>query len=214
LVGDIRNFAYAVRNHRDILRDFKAGSGKNTRVSYNFNASTRSEGYTRAIGMRTYNGTGLGAPLGTVVSREDTRARFSGCFTYHLPVGDAAFAKAMRFGDYADKLLGVRLTPEVLWNLTPWSWGVDWFSNTGDIIHNFSTMGHDGLVLKYGYSSFRRYYKSNITCMPDGELSTAEFRSDTYIRLPSSPYFGFGATGSLSATQSAILIALGINHMR
>ncbi len=210
LVNDVKNFAYAVKNHRDILRDFKAGSGKNTRVSYNFTASTRSEGYSRAVGLRNIGGTSFGAPSGSVSTKEETRARFSGCFTYHLPVGDSAYNKAMRYGDYADKLLGVRLTPEVLWNLTPWSWGVDWFTNTGDIIHNFSSMGHDGLVLKYGYSMHRRYYTSVVNVTG----ASAVKRDDTYVRLPSSPYFGFGTTGALSATQSAILIALGINHMR
>ena len=210
LLNDVRNFAYAVKNHRDILRDFKAGSGKNTRVSYNFNSSTRSEGYVRAVGSRNLGGTNMGSPQGTVSSKEETKARFTGCFTYHLPVGDSALGKAERFGAEADRLLGVRLTPEVLWNLTPWSWGVDWFTNTGDIIHNFSMMGHDSLVLKYGYSMHRRYYESIVS----GGGATTTVLDDTYVRLPSSPYFGFGTTGELSATQSAILVALGINHMR
>lgn len=210
LVNDVRNFAYSVKNHRDILRDFREGSGKNTRVSYNFGTTWRSEGYFRAVGLRSTTGLSMGTPWGSVSSVEESRAWFRGCFTYHLPVGDAAYNKAMRFGTYADKLLGVRLTPEVLWNLTPWSWGVDWFTNTGDIIHNFSQMGHDGLVLKYGYSMHRRYYRS----VSSVNGAKADSRNDSLIRLPSSPYFGFGATGALSATQSAILIALGITHFR
>lgn len=215
LVSEVKNLAYAVKNQQKILRDFRQSSGKNIRVAYEFPSSTRSEARAQVMGASSSNGVGLGAGIGYVSSIEETRAWFKGCFTYALPVGDSQLAKAARFEAYANKLLGVRLTPEVLWNLAPWTWAVDWFSNTGDIISNFSNLGRDGLVLKYGYSMYRRSFTSEqYVSYPgfSGPLTSKRVNLH-FHRYPSSPYFGFGTTGSLTKTQSAVLVALGINFV-
>lgn len=215
-VNDIRNFCRAVKNQHELLTEFREGSGKNTRVSYHFPTSTQSDFHSTTVVCRTSSGISLGSGPGGVNATQESKAWFKGAFTYHLPVGTSALDRSKRFADYADHLLGVRLTPEVLWNLAPWSWAVDWFSNTGDIIHNFSVMGHDGLVLKYGYSMFLRQYSCYTQCSPSftAGMVSRTVRSTYFRRLPANPYFGFGTVGTLSATQSAILVALGINHMR
>nr|QDH88653.1 MAG: hypothetical protein H2RhizoLitter491699_000004 [Leviviridae sp.] len=216
LVSDMRSLAYAAINQHKILADYRRGAGKNTRVGYHFPSNTRNGFAAGAISTRTQSGISLGNQNGSRWTREEYDEWFKGSFTYYLPLGNDAFSRAERHAIEARKLLGVRLDPEVVWNLTPWSWATDWFLNTGDIIHNFSALGNDSLVLKYGYMMSRRKYtvetilNGSSSATPGRSLYTSYF----FRRIKASPYFGFNATAALSATQSAILVALGINHMR
>lgn len=50
-----------------------------------------------------------------------------------------------------DKLTGVALTPERIYQLTPWSWFVDWNSSLGNVISNAQRFSEDGLIMRYGY---------------------------------------------------------------
>lgn len=48
-------------------------------------------------------------------------------------------------------LFGSLPTPGLLWDVLPWSWLVDWFSNVGDVIHNADTNAVDNLVALYSF---------------------------------------------------------------
>lgn len=223
LVNDVRNFAHTVRNHHQILQDFNAGSGKVTRVGYNFPSVADT---TYAEGQTTIRLAGNWGWTTTVPARwtvqTSSKTWFKGAFTYHLPVGQSAAAKAARFASYADHLYGVALTPEVLWNLAPWTWALDWFSNAGDIIHNVSSIGKDGQVLKYGYvmSHSKRLITLNSGYRWFGGFydnhvnpASATQLSERMKRLPANPYSGFSVNlDPLSAAQSAILLALGLSR--
>jgi len=145
---------------------------------------------------------------------------FSGAFTYHLPAntGDV-------FGEHArlaEQLLGVELTPEVLWELTPWSWAVDWFANLGNVIHNAQRWSSDGLVMRYGYvmekSTVRDTYSHvGSTGLKPGNLAFPEsyvFVTETKLRRRATP-FGFGINfAALTGQQKAISAALGLSRIR
>jgi len=216
-VSDLRNFAKVVKNHAKILQDFKAGSGKNIRVGYEFPSNEKTSivkggGYLILAGQPgAYDTAAV-----TLSSSSGQKSWFKGAFSYHLPVSNDQFAQAMRFEAYANKLLGTRLTPEVVWNLTPWSWAADWFGNAGDIIHNASALGHDGLVLRYGYIMSSTWNYSFNEGVGDKTKYVSGYRviRETKQRFPSSPYLGFGASAALSATQTAILAALGMTRGR
>jgi hypothetical protein len=127
--------------------------------------------------------------------------------------------------DRAIDLLGLELTPEVLWELTPWSWLIDWFSNMGTVIGNLSTLGLSNTILNYAYSTARIKSSSSVSGRPVIVPSGAGIRSftghvissrtiDAKVRLAASP-FGFDVTlGSLNAGQWAILTALGLARSR
>jgi hypothetical protein len=121
------------------------------------------------------------------------------------------------------------LTPELLWELAPWSWAVDWFTNTGDVINNISQFAGSGLVLRYGYlmeesivtdiySLEGHSWKSGLAGRPN-TLSRVKIPNSVYIthvkqRIRANPY-GFGVTwDALSAFQLSILAALGISRDR
>jgi len=80
-----------------------------------------------------------------------TKSWFSGAYTYYFETDEDLFSKARMYAQLAEKLLGLRITPEVLWELAPWSWLADWFANFGDVISNVSGFMSDGLVMRYGY---------------------------------------------------------------
>lgn len=136
---------------------------------------------------------------------------------YGVP-GSFASSKVGQLGAEADKLFGLSLTPDLLWNLAPWSWAVDWFTNTGDVLENVSDMVAQGLVMRYGYlmetKSISVTYKLH-GCTFHGTpvvLAPAVLETVSKVRVRANP-FGFGITwDGLSPIQIAILAALGISR--
>jgi len=49
-------------------------------------------------------------------------------------------------------LFGALPTPELVWNVMPWSWLADWFSNVGDLMSAISPGAVENLVQLYGYT--------------------------------------------------------------
>jgi hypothetical protein len=117
--------------------------------------------------------------------------------------------------DRADKLIGLGLTPDVLWNLAPWSWAVDWFTNTGDVILNLTDWASDGLVMVYGYLMEHTIVKDTYTLtfpgiFPRRNVTPMVFVTETKLRRKANP-FGFGVNANdLSDRQLAIITALGL----
>jgi hypothetical protein len=122
-----------------------------------------------------------------------------------------------RFARKADLLFGTTLTPEVLWNIGPWSWAVDWFANTGDVISNLSSVAKYGLVMPYGYMMETTIVKDTYTLRENPLKQAITIRPLTFVtitkkRVRAHP-FGFGVTWEgLSPLQLAILAALGISR--
>jgi hypothetical protein len=144
------------------------------------------------------------------------RRWFSGAFTYHLALGGDSFSKMVRAQSEAKKLLGFSLTPDTLWNLAPWSWAVDWFTNTGDVIENITSMAVDGMVLKYGYVMEHTIVRDTYTFVGHPGLvgnprpNDITMVTETKKRRKATP-FGFGLTwDGFSPRQLAIIAALGI----
>jgi len=158
-------------------------------------------------------------PSGDVVlTRNVSRNQwFSGAFTYGLPKGDSALSGLHRHYLEAGKLLGTSLTPETLWELSPWSWAVDWFSNTGDVISNLSDWALYGLVMQYGYIMEHTIVSDTYTTTPTGikgvkSSTPLTFVTETKTRKRANP-FGFGvAWNGLNPIQLGILAALGITR--
>jgi hypothetical protein len=168
----------------------------------------------------------------------ETKRWFEGVFTYALPSSTDSWKRALGFGSDADALYGIALSPSVLWELTPWSWAVDWFTNAGDVINNVTSFGLAGLVMRYGYmmeESIERIVAEgrcpdanvgdfaivgnnkqpaivNLRHVPSGTYVVGT-ESVTKRRRPASPFgFSVGWEG-LSPTQLAITAALGITRV-
>lgn len=144
------------------------------------------------------------------------RIWFSGAYTYHLHDGDSSSQKLKGFEQKFNHLFGLRLTPEVIWNLAPWSWLADWNFNIGSNISNATALSQDGLVMRYGYlmcdtvvtrSSTLRGAFTTTGTLPPFTTSFVQHRKE---RVKATPY-GFGLNpASFNGRQWAILAALGM----
>lgn len=214
LIRDVRGFASAVKNSEQILDSYRKGSDHKIRKAYDGDIQDET---------RTYIGSGiLAVPAftsgpGTVSQSKRSRQWFRGAFRYHIPSSDSQVGKMKQWASMADHLLGVKVTPETLWNIAPWSWAADWFGTTGDVLANVSNLGRDGLVLQYGYSMAHSVIETRITAtftQRYGQTgSCSRFTQKEYKqRRPATPY-GFGINlQTLSAKQIAIIAALGLSH--
>lgn len=242
LVRDLRAFMRSAKKSNDQLRQLYRDSGpqNSVRRSYHFPTETSK---TEPIGPMWGNvapfmcdggqldswmlssGPSVGPPSPTgytIWSESETKTWFKGAYSYvmpspprnlmdHLDTWDAEF----------NKLYGTRITPEVIWNATPWTWMADWFANTGDIVHNVSAFQNDSLALKYGYIMRQttqsdhgawQGYVNNLNNVPVFVKIQESTGSTQKLRLQASP-FGFGVLeGSLDPSQTAIVAALGASR--
>ncbi|DAD50114.1 maturation protein, partial [ssRNA phage Gephyllon.3_15] len=233
LVSDIQSVAYAVANWHRILSEYERLAGRPVRRRYVFPVE-RTTTY-QDLGpdpgfypnpfvwndVSLYNSSRPFARLSkqTVHTKETW---FSGAFTYHAqPIALYKQSEMMNAVSAAQHLLGLELTPETVWNLAPWSWAIDWFSNAGDVISNLSDAATDGLVMKYGYIMEKITHEETYTLVGPSPLrfasgvsaGTVTLRYESKRRLPATP-FGFGLSwNSFSPRQLAITAALGITRL-
>jgi hypothetical protein len=213
LVSDLRKFAHAVKHRDDIMQGYVKYSRKQIRRRYAFPADEGER--SGQVGHALF---AISSGHSCLAKYTDTYKRevwFSGAYKYYVPSYDED-----KFGYYraqATKILGLELTPEVVWNLAPWSWAIDWFTNTGDVLHNISRLGKDGLVMRYGYVmarylSTREVIAEGTGTYTRGFASYYKVSNVNMTRMPATPY-GFGLTfNGLSNTQKAIIAALGLTR--
>jgi len=225
LVSDIRDVSKGIVQFDKLISQYVRDAGRVVRRRYDFPPTethsftvTNSSASAKAIASRDATQWHDSFGLGKVERERHTSIRrwFSGAFTYHLP--DDTGSGFVGHAESAIKLLGLDLDPEVLWNLTPWSWATDWYANTGDVLHNLSSWSADGLVMKYGYIMEHSIVRDTYRFM-----GPTSFKSPVYpqpvtlvtevkLRRRASP-FGFGISdGALSTRQKAIVAALGMSR--
>lgn len=227
-LGDLRSFGYVIKNHADLVRWIQKQSGKDIHVRYDFpsiNTTTNNasgDAYACSIvGEGLPSGGARGKKKRTTQNTRETW--FEGCYNFYLHPGDEPIDKMIRFEQYANMLLGTRITPEVVWNLAPWSWAVDWVSNVGDIFHNISALGADGLVLRYGYMMSHTKAVETTSVSDSMHRNSAndpkyypvscsrQLITERKVRRRATPY-GFGLnTDAFTERQWAIIAALGLS---
>lgn len=240
LVKDLTGLARTVINTRELLQAHEKQLNKLLQRSYYFNDTINTvQGLSKPLsnyefdpaidnGMAFYCSTGAnsGASGVSEITRTVTKSHFSGGFRFYYPEIDTALRDLQRIEEKANILLGTRLDPEILWNLAPWTWLVDWFINFGDVVGNLSAIVADGLVMQYGYIMHEVEIRKEIH-YPRGLLRrdfparpqqwsqkpwtvTQTFHSKSRARA--SP-FGFGLSPEMfNSQQWAILAALGISR--
>jgi hypothetical protein len=117
------------------------------------------------------------------------------------------------------EMYGLRPNLSLLYELTPWSWLIDWFSNTGDVISNMTENSAENLVTEYNTVQCHSHQfdhfmvtgttKTSATGVAGFSVST-KTGWESKQRVLGSP-FGLGlADTPLSVRQLAILGALGL----
>lgn len=221
LVKDITDSVNAINKASTILAQLSRDSGKPVRRRYSFpqERSFVADPLDTDYGWPTASGNFYTSPgkrhITTIIDRD---VWFSGSFMYHLPNGKDFLSKVGDWQMKAHALLGLRLDPELLWNLAPWTWLADWFGNFGDVVSNASAYVFDGLVMQYGYVMEHKHelvtqdtrgivFRNGAVCNP-----SLHYVRESKRRLQATP-FGFGLDDAiLSEWQLSILAALGISR--
>jgi hypothetical protein len=226
LKRDIEDFLRVVQTTNELVSQYERGSGQRQRRQFSFPST--SSGH--AVSSESANSTW---PVHTDVwanpsilwkiSRTDTKMWFSGAFRYYL-----APSGIQRYHQLASKLYGVSLTPELVWNLAPWTWALDWAGNVGDIMSNISYLGPDAAVMEWGYMmrgvETVRSYSTTVSGAPltlsqghpftlgkTFSLGMTEVQS-IKTRTGASPYSFSASVPALTGKQSAILAAVGLSR--
>jgi len=218
---DIINLCESVRDSNKIVQQFVRDSGRQVRrhwqgesqnyISFGGIVDTGHQPLAN-IPSELYNS--VTGPLSlTTEVQEDVW--FSGAYVYYVPGGSDITSRFNRYARYANRILGSDVTPELLWELAPWSWLVDWVSDVGYVVSNQQALHTDGLVLRYGYLMRHRtvtntYKLSGLRFKRGSPTScTISLTTESKQRVRATPY-GFGVdTGSWNPQQWAILGALG-----
>lgn len=224
IISDVVGMLKLVKDSAAMLREYHNLSGHHTRRKYRFKEISEFDSYNGSSFLGTFLPhsrfftRSIDATSIPHVSRKYTQNTwFSGAYVFTLPYGEDMLSQINLWEAEANKLLGIRITPEVLYNLTAWSWLFDWFVNIGDVMTNISHLGRDGLVMHYGYLMQTTRIRAEVTLpktIPYGKVSPV---SETFIlerkqRIQASPY-GFGLTTSdFTPKQWSILAALGLSR--
>jgi hypothetical protein len=235
LLSDIKDFVFGVKNMNNLIAQFVRDSGKAVRRRYSFSPVVTITGVPNwrinqavlgPFDYASYMSSGVSGRTG-VITRESYRSVsqwFSGSFTYHLPSDFFEKISGVGWLDRAVEQLGLDLNPSTLWEMTPWSWAIDWFGNVGDVLHNLNNYSSYGLVMKYGYimeHSIARdtySYSGGLGYRSDMQDRLTypvpvTFCCETKLRRKATPYgFGFDMS-SLSSMQKTILAALGLSRL-
>lgn len=219
LASDIRSISQAIVNADKILQQYLRDSGRHVRRRYSFPEETsvdplvlvHSTWPLRGLRTRLQDGTqDLYRTEKTTVNRW-----FSGTFTYHAD--PRVVGRLSSYVAQAEHLLGANPDIADLYNLAPWSWLLDWFTNIGDVINNVKMFTSDGLIMRWGYimeHSSKSVTYTNTSRPIQGTYSGVEqtFISERKLRRKATP-FGFGLTEEeFTPRQWAILTALGMTQ--
>jgi hypothetical protein len=167
--------------------------------------------------------TGADSHTAKLITRETVLNWYEGRFKYYRPEFDRATQWDNPILDTVRRmstLSGVRITPSVIWKATPWTWLIDWVTNSGDAVQRVTDRAYDGIVSKYMYCMQSRI-RSTIL---QQKLSTQSFNDITLEwnrkvsikrRAAADSSYGFRlASSPLNNGQLAILGALGLSRFR
>jgi len=225
-VADMRSIANRIVGGNAAIEQYERDSGKMVRRRFGLEPEVDTVAQIIDPEAHPWMSPSIGAmynynsPSGVViaVTKVTRRKWFSGAFTWYIPRrGNSLRDDMARQVIMAKKSLGIRFTPDAVWNLTPWSWAIDWFTNAGDVLQNVSNAIIDGQVLAYGYVMENTIISTTYTFTGPNGLTTAgrppsfTLTTDVKVRKKASPY-GFGITWEgFTPRQQSILAAIGIS---
>jgi hypothetical protein len=205
------------------IKQFLRDSGKTVRRRYDFptvrqvvkhNVSPRVTITDPGYISRFFDGNSHGTDIDTEYYVQ--RTWFVAAYTYYIPTGDDFESQRERGERINHKLNGLRIDPDVLYQIAPWSWLLDYFGNMGDAVRNFSAFGHDNLVAKYAYmmcksEAHREQTWTGIAKSGQTVTTSVNCKTTSYVRARGEAY-AFNPS-SLTAKQVGILGALGFSRL-
>ncbi len=225
-LSDLQKLGFAIKHMHKLVRQFERNSEAVVRrrtTLYQTGQDTLETTVstfpiTSGIGQSRFIQSAGTTSYADLIQRE---AWFSGAYAYHLDKGSNFLEKLEYHARQADYLLGTDFNVSTFWEIVPWSWLADWFSDAGTFLRNITYLAQDNLVLRYGYvmhtfTQTRNLVQRNIIPrflwrgVPESMSQQCVYTIKTRHRA--TPY-GFGLDlGTLSPRQWAILAALGLTR--
>lgn len=238
-VKDLKDMYYVWRYLDKLIAQIRRDNGRNIRRSTTLYSDTSTSqttptSYNFAYAL-VYNAPPNwhgGSSLVVQTEKVEERIWYSSSMRYWIPDTTSSLWTAQAKA----ALFGVLPTPSVLYELLPWSWLIDWFSNVGDVVANVSPNAVDNLVLNYHFvmRSWKRTLESTSFSNHTGQVELnqsnigpqvlkkwdpayAAFRSREILEVKArvgggSPYLPGVQLSGLTAYQLSILAALGISR--
>jgi hypothetical protein len=158
----------------------------------------------------------------SLILGETISYRFDGSFTYYLPTSKGWWDDWKKESVRFNRVLSFLPDTEVLWNLIPYSWLVDWMVNISDVLRTMEVASDDSLVVNWAYASrllqrqviqVSKHVSTSSAGKPDLRNVSTIYRVTEKRRLRGNPY-GFSTQTSADWTplRFAILGALGISR--
>lgn len=249
-ISDAQKIGKVLRDLTISLHQYRRDAGKRVRRNFVFPTMTSSEIFTSSdiessnvvcanggvLGFQqnTSSGTTSSGTAGRVGFEHSaytelfmTSSReiwFSGSFTYFIPEIPGFSGRTERYMSELDRLLGLQLDSKVAWQLTPWSWLIDWFLDIRENIAAIQVAHDDNLVTNYAYAMERSvktavaktmFPSSNVDLLPlGGGFVSTQISTISKRRLRANPY-GFVSSadnGVWTPYRMAVLAALGISR--
>lgn len=231
-LNDIANLLVGIMDIQRISDEFLAGSGKISRngwgIEETINENLLTTGSTGASILQKWglptNATYWQTVVPVTVNRSTRREIFAvGAFQYYAKQVKELGKTPKKAVDLYNRILDYRITPEVLWELAPWSWLADWVGNIGINLTNYTAFELDGYCMRYGYlmqtSTIHQTIEIQSKFWLNPALTVVHTRPTTMVsltidkqRVRATPY-GFGLNpASFSSRQWAILAALGMTR--
>lgn len=249
-VADATNFAHVLRKFSTILCQYRRDAGRVVRRSMVFPEIVRSAifsgsdiqsgfpGWIQCGRGYGFNPVAYGSTAtvstqtvmrdlynmqSSVYQREMRTVRFAGAFTYYLPTTPGFMGRLGRYVQEMDHMLGLSLDPTTVWELTPWSWLIDWFLDIKQQIRLIEVAYDDNLVINYGYAMEHTYRSAVCKIeLPSGSPKSDVHWVSTYLeserkrRIRANPYgfMGLEDTEGWNPFRWSILAALGLSRAR
>jgi hypothetical protein len=112
----------------------------------------------------------------------------------------------------AARLLGLQVTPALIWEVLPWSWLIDWFYNIGDVLNNLTTEVADNQASTYAYIMGHTKRKYSMTGTDGIKTASVSRVFEAKVRQKVHPFGLASADSPLSTRQLSILAALGVQR--
>jgi hypothetical protein len=221
-ISDIKSIHETVKKADKLWKQYLRDSGRLVRRRMDMDPETTVETGTLATGssyIPLNTTSSYWSSVGPITHNTTTTRKrwFSAAYMYY--VDESSLAGMDGWLERAHYLYGWKPTPSAAYNLTAWSWLLDWFTNTGDVIDNISLYLEDPFLTRWAYIMEETSVVRDITQQlidNEGHEHTAAIRYTTSIkkRRKVNP-FHMGFKGeALTGHQLAILAALGLTKGR
>ena len=224
LLNDVRSLVNLQRNGQERLKQLLRDNGRPVRrkiiMSDDLGVYEDYEGEDYSVVQPYLPYFFTRPPRRRVLLTQRIKTWASARFRYWLPEGprDVKWRRSM-----LARLAGNQVTPSVVYNAIPWSWLIDWFSNTGDLISNLDVGVADRLAADYFYvmkdvetvrSTTATVWHLNMAGEETSASETTYATSSSKMRGEGDPFGWATSSNSLSAMQLSILGALGLSRLR